>query len=139
MAMKGNRYIVSVGGRLGQDPKTFGDGGVSASLAVDVPVRRNKKVDYETYWHNLTAFGRIGERLLELRKGDYLIIDGTRSIEEFTSRDTGELVQKDAIFVTHIQEEYESDRQGGGGGGGGQRRRMSKPAESEPPADDLPY
>ena len=112
MSMKGSRYICSVAGKLGDDPKEFGNnGGASVSMAVDVPIRRDGATVYEAEWHQLTAFGLNGRKLLEGTKGSYLIVDGSKSFDEYTSKKTGEIVRKPNILVSNIMFEYPNDNQ----------------------------
>jgi single-stranded DNA-binding protein len=127
MSMKGSRYMVSVAGRLGDDPKEFGaNTGVSVSVAVDLPTRRDGKTVFEAEWHQVTAFGHAGKKLLEGRKGNYVIVDGQKSFEEYTSKQTGEIVKKPNILASAVQWEYEEDR---GSGGGQSRQSQPDPAE----------
>jgi single-strand DNA-binding protein len=74
-----NPIILSVTGRLGDDPRTFqthtGTVGVELSLAVDLPPRGTGG-DGITRWYKVTAFGTLASHTAaSVRKGDRVTVD----------------------------------------------------------------
>lgn len=98
------RNKFSIEGNLGQDPKSFGSGsGVSVRVAADVPVRTGKEWNMTSVWYDVTAWGRIGEKLAKCRRGSRVIIDGDFSLNKYTDNNGQEQVTK-CINATDVME-----------------------------------
>jgi single-strand DNA-binding protein len=82
---------VQLTGNLGRDPelKTFEKGGklVKFSIATNEEYFVNGEKRTETNWHNLSAWGKLAERVAgELRKGSFVSIEGRLKTRDYTDK-----------------------------------------------------
>ncbi len=84
---------VQLSGRMGRDPevRSTSSGGAitSASLATsnDYRDKSGQWVKKPASWHNLVAFGPVGEALARFHKGDILRVEGKIAYNEWTDKD----------------------------------------------------
>lgn len=84
---------VQLSGRMGRDPevRSTSSGGTitSASLATsnDYKNKSGQWVRKPPSWHNLVAFGPVGEALALFHKGDILRVEGKITYDEWTDKD----------------------------------------------------
>jgi len=89
-----NPILITVTGRLGDDPRTFttrdGTDGVELRLALDLPARGTG--DGITRWVKVTAFGMLATRTAEsVRKGDRVtVLADDLMAEAWTATGSGE-------------------------------------------------
>jgi single-strand DNA-binding protein len=152
---------VTILGRLGRDPeKRTTQGGASVcsfSLATDEGYkdRDGHKVE-RTEWHNIVAWGPLGERCAEyLRKGSLALVEGKLQTREYEDRDGNkrkatEVVAERVTFVGGRKEEdrgSEREDRGARENGRSSDRQAARSAAhsayrvsmNEPPDDDLPF
>jgi single-stranded DNA-binding protein len=102
-----NPIIVTVTGRLGDDPRTFttrdGTTGVELRLAVDLPARVPGG-DGVTRWVKVTAFGMLAERTAaSVGKGDRVtVIADDLMAEAWTATNSGEPRARVALRAREI-------------------------------------
>jgi single-strand DNA-binding protein len=92
-------------GRLGQDPKTKNGGAVSFTLATsEVWKDRNGEKQGKTEWHNLVAFGSVGELCAQyLKKGSLCYLEGKIQTTRWTPANGGEERQVTQIIVNGVK------------------------------------
>jgi len=92
-------------GRLGQDPKTRNNGAVTFSLAT-TEVWRDKNGDKQgrTEWHNIVAFGPVGDICAQyLEKGSLCYLEGKIQTTRRTPANGGEERQITQIIVSGVK------------------------------------
>src|SRR6185436_15209911 len=82
---------VQLTGNLGRDPeiKTFDGGGKLArfSIATREEYFSKGEAKTETNWHNITAWGKLAERIeSELKKGTFISIEGRLKTRDYTDK-----------------------------------------------------
>lgn len=120
-----NKVIIV--GRLGKDPeiRSTPSGTSVARFTVATDERftdRNGEKQERTEWHNITAWGKLGEICGQyLRKGKLVYIEGSIRTDSWDDKETGQKKYRTEIVANTMKM---LDRRGddeGGGGGGGQR------------------
>jgi len=83
-------------GNVGGEPqvKLRADGTVvtSVSLAVSRPKTSGEEKIFTTEWYRIYAYGKIGERLAKVGKGDRLFVDGTFRVLQGEDRNVSVLI-----------------------------------------------
>ena len=90
-----NNYInhVQLVGHLGQDPEIITIAGgtslVKVSIATNEPYKdKNGDFQNNTQWHNLVAWGKLGERMsTKLSKGNYVLVTGKIENKTWEAKD----------------------------------------------------
>jgi len=92
-------------GRLGQDPKTRNNGAVTFSLATtEVWKDKNGEKQGKTEWHNIVAFGPVGEICAQyLKKGSLCYLEGKIQTTRWTPADGGEDRQLTQVVVNGVK------------------------------------
>jgi len=92
-------------GRLGQDPKARSNGAVTFSLAT-TEVWKDKNGDKQgrTEWHNIVAFGPVGDICVQyLKKGSLCYLEGKIQTTRRTPANGGEERQSTQIIVNGVK------------------------------------
>ena len=124
-------------GRLGKDPEIRSTpGGTSVakfSLATDEKFtdRAGEKQE-RTEWHNVVAWGKLGEICGQyLKKGKLVYIEGSIRTESWDDKESGQKKYRSEIVARDMKMLDRRDSEGGGGGGGySQSRGSGKTAPS---------
>lgn len=128
-------------GHLGRDPELrhTGGGNAVANFSIATTERwkdRNGEKQEKTEWHNVVAWGVLGENCDKyLHKGSKAYVEGRLQTREWEDREgqkrrTTEIVAMNVVF---LDPKGSSDR--GGGGGGGRSNYQPPP----PDDDDVPF
>jgi single-strand DNA-binding protein len=127
-------------GRLGKDPEIRSTpGGQSVAkftIATDERYTdRNGEKQERTEWHNIVAWGKLGEICGQyLRKGKLVYIDGSIRTDSWDDKETGQKRYRTEIIAQNMKMLDKRDDGGGGGSyGGGASRGTTKPAASSGP------
>jgi single-strand DNA-binding protein len=138
-------------GRLGKDPEIRSTpGGTSvAKFTIATDERFTDKAgerQERTEWHNITAWGKLGEICGQyLKKGKLVYIEGSIRTDSWDDKESGqkkyrtEIVAKDMKMLDRRGDEGGGGGGGyGGGGGGGYQSRGPKsgPGPDMGPDDD---
>lgn len=140
-------------GRLGKDPEIRSTpGGTSVakfSLATDERFTdRNGEKQERTEWHNIVAWGKLGEICGQyLKKGKLVYIEGSIRTDSWEDKESGQKKYKTEIIANTMKMLDRREDSGGGGGGsysGGynQSRGTGKPApapEGVEEEEDVPF
>jgi single-strand DNA-binding protein len=113
-------------GRLGKDPeiRSTPNGTSVAKFTVATDEKftdRNGEKQERTEWHNITAWGKLGEICGQyLRKGKLVYIEGSIRTDSWDDKETGQKKYRTEVVANTMKM---LDRRGdeGGGGGGGER------------------
>ena len=121
-------------GRLGKDPEIRSTpGGTSVakfSLATDEKFtdRAGEKQE-RTEWHNIVAWGKLGEICGQyLKKGKLVYIEGSIRTDSWDDKESGQKKYRTEIVARDMKMLDRRDDGGGGGGGYGQSRGAGKSA-----------
>ncbi len=124
-------------GRLGKDPEVrstpSGTTVTRFSLATDERFTdRNGEKQDRTEWHNIVAWGKLGEICGQyLRKGKLVYIDGSIHYDSWDDKETGQKKYKTEIRADNMKMlERRGDDEGGG------PRKTTGASAGAPPADD---
>ncbi|HEX2832229.1 MAG TPA: single-stranded DNA-binding protein [Thermoanaerobaculia bacterium] len=119
-----NKVIIV--GRLGKDPeiRSTPSGTSVARFTVATDERftdRNGEKQERTEWHNITAWGKLGEICGQyLRKGKLVYIEGSIRTDSWDDKETGQKKYRTEIVANTMKMlDRRGDDEGGGGGGGG--------------------
>jgi single-strand DNA-binding protein len=143
-------------GRLGKDPeiRSTPNGTSVAKFTVATDEKftdRNGEKQERTEWHNITAWGKLGEICGQyLRKGKLVYIEGSIRTDSWDDKETGQKKYRTEVVANTMKM---LDRRGdeGGGGGGGERggyapartsgtsSGKSAPAEVMEDDEDVPF
>jgi single-strand DNA-binding protein len=117
-----NKVIIV--GRLGKDPeiRSTPSGTSVARFTVATDERftdRNGEKQERTEWHNITAWGKLGEICGQyLRKGKLVYIEGSIRTDSWDDKETGQKKYRTEIVANTMKM---LDRRGDEEGGGGSR------------------
>lgn len=138
-------------GRLGKDPEVrstpSGQTVAKFSLATDEKFTDKSGTKQErTEWHNIVAWGRLGEICGQyLKKGRLVYIEGKIQTDSWDDKESGQKKYRTEIIANEMKMlERKGDGESGGYEGGGS---YSKPQRSNEPArvadggddDDVPF
>lgn len=95
--MSVNKVIIK--GRLGKDPETT-NGVVKFSVATSEKYEKNGEKVEKTQWHNIVAFGKLGEILSKyFKKGDEIFIVGKIEYNEHEGKYYTSIIANEFDFV----------------------------------------
>ena len=141
-------------GRLGKDPeiRATPQGTPVAKFTVATDEKftdRAGEKQERTEWHNITAWGKLGEICGQyLKKGKLVYIEGSIRTDSWDDKESGQKKYRTEIVANTMKMLDRRGDEGGGGGGGGyerssgssygqsQPRAGSKPSSSAPEMDD---
>jgi single-strand DNA-binding protein len=131
-------------GRLGKDPEVRSTpGGTSVAkftIATDERFTdKNGEKQERTEWHNITAWGKLGEICGQyLRKGKLVYIEGSIRTDSWDDKESGQKKYRTEIVARDMKMlDRRGDDEGGGGGsyGGASRGSSSSRGGSAPPPE----
>ena len=141
MAGSVNRVILV--GRLGKDPeiKSIPSGTTLAkfSLATDEKFTdRSGEKQERTEWHNIVAWGKLGEICGQyLKKGKLVYIEGSLRTDSWEDKESGQKKYRTEVIASAMTMlDKRSDDEGGGGGGYTGSRKSTGSSTSAPQAED---
>lgn len=137
-------------GRLGKDPeiRSTPNGTSVAKFTVATDEKftdRSGEKQERTEWHNITAWGKLGEICGQyLRKGKLVYIEGSIRTDSWDDKETGQKKYRTEIVANTMKM---LDRRGdeGGGGGYGQQQPSrggsgkSGPSDMMEDDEDVPF
>ncbi len=139
-------------GRLGKDPevKATPSGSTVAKFSLATDERytdRDGNKQERTEWHNIVAWGKLGEICGQyLRKGKLIYIEGKIRTESWEDKETKVKRYRTDIIADNMQMlDRKGDEEGGGsysGGGSYNGTRKSTPTSSPAPEmddDEVPF
>jgi len=131
-------------GRLGKDPEVrstpSGTSVAKFSLATDERFTdKNGEKQERTEWHNIVAWGKLGEICGQyLKKGKLVYIEGSIRTDSWDDKESGQKKYRTEIVANTMKMlERRGDDEGGGGGSyGGASRSRSGAAPAPDMGDD---
>ena len=130
-------------GRLGKDPEIrstpSGQTVARFSIATDEKFTdRNGEKQERTEWHNIAAWGKLGEICGQyLRKGKLVFIEGSIRTDSWDDKETGQKKYRTEIVARDMKMlERKSDEDGGSYSGGGNYAGARKGPAAAPELDD---
>ena len=137
-------------GRLGKDPEIRSTAGGQTvarfSLATDEKFTdRNGEKQERTEWHNIAAWGKLGEICGQyLRKGKLVYIEGSIRNDSWDDKETGQKKYRTEIVARDMKMlDRKGDEEGGGsyssGGYSGARKSGPAPAPDLQDDDEVPF
>jgi single-strand DNA-binding protein len=131
-------------GRLGKDPEVRSTpGGTSVAkftIATDERFTdKNGEKQERTEWHNITAWGKLGEICGQyLRKGKLVYIEGSIRTDSWDDKESGQKKYRTEIVARDMKMlDRRGDDEGSGGGSYGGASRGSSSRGSSAPAPDM--
>ena len=141
MAGSVNRVILV--GRLGKDPeiKSIPSGTTLAkfSLATDEKFTdRSGEKQERTEWHNIVAWGKLGEICGQyLKKGKLVYIEGSLRTDSWEDKESGQKKYRTEVIASAMTMlDKRSDDEGGGGGSYTGSRKSTGTSTSAPQVED---
>ncbi len=134
-------------GRLGKDPEIRSTpGGTSVakfSLATDERFTdKNGEKQERTEWHNIVAWGRLGEICGQyLRKGKLVYIEGSIRTDSWDDKESGQKKYRTEIIAREMKmlDSRRDDEGGGSSYGGGSRSRSNSSAPDMAEDEEVPF
>ena len=131
-------------GRLGKDPEVrstpSGTSVAKFSIATDEKFTdRNGEKQERTEWHNIVAWGKLGEICGQyLRKGKLVYIEGSIRTDSWDDKESGQKKYRTEIVANTMKMlDRRGDEEGGGGGSySGSSRKQSSGASTAQMDDD---
>ena len=131
-------------GRLGKDPEVrstpSGTSVAKFSLATDERFTdKNGEKQERTEWHNIVAWGKLGEICGQyLKKGKLVYIEGSIRTDSWDDKESGQKKYRTEIVANTMKMlERRGDDEGGGGGSYGGASRSSSSRGGSAPAPDM--
>jgi single-strand DNA-binding protein len=136
-------------GRLGKDPEVRstprGTSVAKFTIATDERFTdRNGEKQERTEWHNIVAWGKLGEICGQyLRKGKLVYIEGSIRTDSWDDKESGQKKYRTEIVARDMKMlDRRGDDEGSGGGYGGSSRssgRGSAPAPDMGDDEEVPF
>ena len=135
-------------GRLGKDPEIRSTAGgqtvTKFTMATDEKFTdRNGEKQERTEWHNIVAWGKLGEICGQyLRKGKLVYIDGSIRTDSWDDKETGQKRYKTEIIAANMKmlDRKGDDAEGGGGSYAGARKSGASPSAPQmEDEDEVPF
>jgi len=139
-------------GRLGKDPEVrstpSGTSVAKFSLATDERFTdKNGEKQERTEWHNVVAWGKLGEICGQyLKKGKLVFIEGSIRTDSWDDKESGQKKYRTEIVARDMKMlDRRGDDEGGGGGSyggasrGGSSRGGSAPAPDMGDDEEVPF
>jgi single-strand DNA-binding protein len=138
-------------GRLGKDPeiRSTPSGTSVAKFTIATDERftdRNGEKQERTEWHNIVAWGKLGEICGQyLKKGKLVYIDGSIRTDSWDDKETGQKRYRTEIIAANMKMlDRRGDDEGSGGGsssysGGADRKRGNAPAQQTEDDEEVPF
>ena len=133
-------------GRLGKDPeiRSTPSGTTLAKFTMATDDRftdRNGEKQERTEWHNITAWGKLGEICGQyLKKGKLVYIEGSLRTDSWDDKETGQKKYRTEIVANQMQMLDRRGDEGGSSGGGYLDKAKAAPAaESREDEEDVPF
>ncbi len=135
-------------GRLGKDPEIRstpnGTTVTKFSLATDERFTdRSGEKQERTEWHNIVAWGKLGEICGQyLKKGKLVFIEGSIRTDSWDDKESGQKKYRTEIVARDMKMlDRRGDEEGGGGGYSGSRKSSgsSAPAPDTMEDDEVPF
>ena len=129
-------------GRLGKDPEIrstpSGTTVTKFTMATDERFTdRNGEKQERTEWHNIVAWGKLGEICGQyLRKGKLVYIEGSIRTDSWDDKETGQKRYRTEIVARDMKMLDRRGDEGGGQGGGYQSRSGGKSSAPDMMEDD---
>jgi len=111
--------LISVWGRLGQDPKAIDTSSGKPMTVASLAVAIGSSEKEETLWLGVVAFGGLAEILAKHAKGDTLSVSGRLQRRTWTDRDGAE--RQDLRVIADAVVSARAARPGARGGSGSAR------------------
>ena len=118
-------------GRLGKDPeiRSTPQGSTVAKFTVATDEKftdREGNKQERTEWHNIAAWGKLGEICGQyLKKGKLVYIEGSIRTDSWDDKESGQKKYRTEIIANTMKMLDRRGDEGGGGGGGGYDRGSS--------------
>ena len=118
-------------GRLGKDPeiRSTPQGTTVAKFTVATDEKYNDRDgnrQERTEWHNIAAWGKLGEICGQyLKKGKLVYIEGSIRTDSWDDKESGQKKYRTEIIANTMKMLDRRGDEGGGGGGGGYDRGSS--------------
>lgn len=127
-------------GRLGKDPEVrstpSGTSVAKFTIATDERFTdKNGEKQERTEWHNITAWGKLGEICGQyLRKGKLVYIEGSIRTDSWDDKESGQKKYRTEIVARDMKMlDRRGDDEGGGGSYGGASRSSGRGSSAPPP------
>src|SRR5918993_1202469 len=124
-------------GRLGKDPeiRSTPNGMTVAKFTMATDDRwtdRAGEKQERTEWHNIAAWGKLGEICGQyLRKGKLVYIEGSIRTDSWDDKESGQKKYRTEIIANTMKMLDRRGDEGGGGGGGGYERSSAGYGQSQ--------
>lgn len=128
-------------GNLGQDPevRTIPNGTSVVSFSVATSRRwktRDGERQEETTWHNVEAWGKVGEVIAQyFSKGSKILLDGRLKVDSWEDKETGQKRYKTKVVLENFH--FVSGKADNGSQGGSQPQGSGGAAPTND--DDIPF
>ena len=129
-------------GRLGKDPeiRSTPNGTSLAKFTMATDERftdRNGEKQQRTEWHNVVAWGKLGEICGQyLRKGKLVYIEGSIRTDSWDDKESGQKKYRTEIVANEMKMLDRRGDEEGGGSYAGARKGATSSATSTPQMDD---
>ena len=130
-------------GRLGKDPeiRSTPSGTTLAKFTIATDERftdKNGEKQERTEWHNITAWGKLGEICGQyLRKGKLVYIEGRIHTDSWDDKESGQKKYRTEIIANEMKMlDRRGDEEGGGGSYSGARKSSGSAATAQMDDDE---
>jgi single stranded DNA-binding protein len=123
---------ITFNGHLARDPetRTVNNQEVVSFTVGSTSAVKNENGDYNTMWYSCSVWGKFGNRIANMHKGDPIMVTGSLNVRNYAKRDGTNAYSLD-VRVTDYSLMGSPKRNEAGD--------APAPAQSQPADDDLPF
>lgn len=123
---------ITFNGHLARDPetRTVNNQEVVSFTVGSSGSAKNENGEYTTIWYSCSVWGKYGNRIANMHKGDPILVTGDMNMRTYAKRDGSSAVSLDVRVMNYVP--LVSSRQNNG-------VPAPAPAQSQPADDDLPF
>ena len=125
---------ITFNGHLARDPetRTVNNQEVVSFTVGSTSAVKNEDGNYNTMWYSCSVWGKFGNRIANMHKGDPIMVTGSLNVRNYAKRDGTNAYSLD-VRVTDYSLMGSPKRNEAGAA------PASVPAQSQPADDDLPF
>ncbi len=123
---------ITFNGHLARDPetRTVNNQEVVSFTVGSTSAVKNENGDYNTMWYSCSVWGKFGNRIANMHKGDPIMVTGSLNVRNYAKRDGTNAYSLD-VRVTDYSIMGSPKRN--------EAVATPAPAQSQPADDDLPF
>lgn len=125
---------ITFNGHLARDPetRTVNNQEVVSFTVGSTSAVKNEDGNYNTMWYSCSVWGKFGNRIANMHKGDPIMVTGSLNVRNYAKRDGTNAYSLDVRVTDYSLMGSPKHNEAGA-------TPASVPAQSQPADDDLPF